>query len=58
MCAFYIPWIYYKGCNFLSMCVINWIQSMGGSMPTIIIFLQNQKTKKNYKKSKVAKKEE
>jgi hypothetical protein len=31
---------------------------MGGSMPTIIIFLQNQKTKKNYKKSKVAKKEE
>jgi hypothetical protein len=32
MCVICIPWICCKGYNFPSMCVINWIKSMGGPM--------------------------
>jgi hypothetical protein len=32
MCAFNIPWICCKGCEFISMCIIYWIKCVGGWM--------------------------
>jgi hypothetical protein len=53
MCALYIPWICCKGCNFLSMCVINWINCMGGWMTCCHkILIEKNKVKKVAKMEK------
>ncbi len=46
MCVFYIPWIYCGGYNFLLMCVISWIKSMGSWMICWHISITRRKTNK------------